>query len=89
MVSGAMKWVNASISFLFVFVFTFILAGLFLMPHLPPVPEGPVSAFEARFWVDNWVGVLLGILLGSISARSIARKERKKGEQLNRRPLQQ
>jgi len=70
-------WLKASVSFLFVFVFTFFLAGWFLLPYLPPVPDRPVTVLEARYWVDNWIGVLLGVVLGAISARSIFRKGRK------------
>jgi uncharacterized protein (DUF2062 family) len=69
-----MKHVSAAISFVVVFVFVFILGGLFLMPHLPPVPDHPVTAFEAEYWTTNWAGALLGIILGALSARSVLKK---------------
>ena len=69
-----MKYISAAISFLFVFAGVFLLAGWFLMPHLPPVPDHPVSAFEAEYWKDNWIGYLLGIVLGGLSARSVIKK---------------
>ena len=73
-----MKYISAFVSFAFVFVGVFFLAGWFLMPHLPPVPVQPVSAFEAEFWKDNWIGYLLGAVLGGLSARSVLKKAAKK-----------
>ena len=73
-----MKYISAFISFAFVFVGVFFLAGWFLMPHLPPVPDHPVSVFEADYWKDNWIGYLLGAVLGGWSARSVLKKAAKK-----------
>lgn len=67
---------KAIASFIVVFVFAFILGGWFLMPHLPPTPNHPVSAFELEYWTTNWAGALLGLILGGLSARSILKKER-------------
>ncbi len=75
-----MKYLSALVSFGFVFAGVFFLAGWFLMPHLPPVPDHPVSAFEAEFWKDNWIGYLLGILLGALSARSVLKKASMRAE---------
>lgn len=61
-------------SFIVVFVIGFVLGGWFLMPHLPPVPDHPVSAFEAEYWTANWAGALLGLILGGLSAWSVLRK---------------
>jgi hypothetical protein len=58
------------VSALLVFLFAFVLAGWFLMPHLPPVPSRPVSVWEPAYWVDNWIGVLLGLVLGGLSLRA-------------------
>jgi hypothetical protein len=69
-----MKYVSATISFLFVFAGVFFVAGWWLMPHLPPVPDHPVSALEAEYWKDNWIGYLLGTVLGALSARSVIKK---------------
>jgi len=69
-----MKYVSALISFAFVFAAVFILAGWFLMPHLPPVPDHPVSVFEGEYWKDNWIGYLLGAVLGGLSARAVLKK---------------
>ncbi|MDB5173082.1 MAG: hypothetical protein JWN51_1855 [Phycisphaerales bacterium] len=69
-------WFRAITSFLFIFAFAFVLGGWFLMPHLPPVPDHPVSVFEAEYWTTNWAGALLGIILGTLSARSVLRKAR-------------
>jgi hypothetical protein len=66
--------IRAIVSFLVVFVFTFFLAGWFLMPYLPPVPNHPVTVFELEYWTTNWIGVLLGILLGLLSARWAVKK---------------
>ena len=65
-----MKYASALISFVFVFVAVFFLAGWFLMPHLPPVPDHPISVFEADYWKDNWIGYLLGVVAGGFSARA-------------------
>lgn len=73
-----MIYIRTLFSFVFVFVGIFFLAGLFLMPHLPPVPDHPVSAFEAEFWKDNWIGYLLGAVIGGFSARSTLKKNSKK-----------
>ena len=70
-------WAKAVISFVVVFLFSFILGGWFLMPHLPPVPDHPVSALKLEYWTTNWAGALLGILLGTLSARSVVRKAKK------------
>ena len=63
-----MKYVSAISSFIVVFGGVFFLAGWLLMPHLPPVPDRPVSAFEVEYWIDNWAGVVLGVIFGTISA---------------------
>lgn len=68
--------VSAVVSFVVVFALVFVLAGWFLMPHLPPTPETPVSVFEGRYWVDNWAGLVLGVLLGGLSAWSTLRQAR-------------
>jgi len=73
-----MKYISAFIWFLFVFAGVFFLAGWFLMPHLPPVPDHPVSFVEAEYWKDNWIGYLLGAVLGGLSARSVLQKGAKK-----------
>ena len=67
---------KAAVSFIVVFVLGFVLGGWFLMPHLPPVPDHPVSIFEAEYWTTNWAGALLGLVLGLLSARSVLRKHR-------------
>ncbi len=69
-----MKYASAFVSFTFVFVVVFVLAGWFLMPHLPPVPDHRVTVFEAEYWKDNWIGYLLGALLGGMAARSSLKK---------------
>lgn len=74
-------WLRAIVSFLFVFLFSFVLGGWFLMPYLPPVPNHPVTVFELEYWSTNWAGAVLGILLGGLSAWSILRKERKTQKQ--------
>jgi membrane associated rhomboid family serine protease len=66
---------KAVISFLAVFVLAFVLGGWFLMPHLPPTPDHPVTVFEAEYWKTNWAGAVLGIILGGLSAWSVLRKE--------------
>lgn len=70
-------WARAITSFFVVFCFAFFLGGWFLMPHLPPVPDHPVSVFELEYWTTNWAGALLGLVLGAFSARSVLRKARK------------
>ena len=69
-----MKYVSATLSFLFVFAGLFFLAGWFLMPHLPPVPDRPISALEAEYWLDNWAGLVLGVIFGALSAWSVLKK---------------
>ena len=54
-----MKWASAIGPFIVMFVLGFVLGGWVLMPHLPPVPDRPVSMFEGAYWVDNWAGALL------------------------------
>jgi hypothetical protein len=73
-----MKYVSASISFLFVSIGVFFIAGWFLMPHLPPVPDHPMSAFEGEYWKNNWIGYLLGPIFGFLSARSVIKKASRK-----------
>ncbi len=76
-----MKYFTATVSFVVVFIFAFILAGWFLMPHLPPVTSGPdrtISALEMEYWTMNWIGVALGVILGGLSARSTMKKANKK-----------
>jgi len=74
-------WLKAIVSFLFVFVFAFVLGGWFLMPHLPPVPDHPVTVFETEYWTTNWAGAVLGVVLGGMSAWSILRSEPKTAKQ--------
>jgi hypothetical protein len=74
-----MKYISAFIAFSFVFAPVFILAGWFLMPYLPPVPDHPVTVFEADYWKDNWIGYLLGAVLGFLSARSRLKSTAKAG----------
>lgn len=69
-----MKYLSAGISFIFVFIFTFVLGGWFLMPYLPPVPDHPVTVFDAEYWMTNWAGALLGIIFGCLSARSVLKR---------------
>src|SRR5258707_6801940 len=69
-------WARAIISFIFVFIFAFILGGWFLMPHLPPVPDHPVHVWELEYWTTNWAGALLGIVLGTWSFRAVVDKAR-------------
>jgi len=71
-----MRWITPVLAFLLVFAVGFVLGGLFLMPHLPPTPDQPVSAVQWRYWVDNWAGALLGLLLGAASARSTLKRSR-------------
>ncbi len=71
-------WIKAIVSFLFVFLFAFVLGGWFLMPYLPPVPDHPVTVVDAEYWTTNWAGAVLGLALGGLSAWSIVRTERKK-----------
>ena len=66
---------KAIVSFILVFAFAFFLGGWFLMPHLPPVPDHPVSVFEGEYWTTNWAGALLGLVLGGLSARSVLKKQ--------------
>jgi hypothetical protein len=68
---------KAIVSFIVVFVIGFVLGGWFLMPHLPPTPDHPVTVFEAEYWTTNWAGALLGLLLGGLSAWSVLKKQRK------------
>lgn len=69
-----MKYFSATFSFIFVFLCAFILAGWFLMPHLPPVPDHVVTVFELDYLKDNWAGYILGVTLGGLSARSVLKK---------------
>lgn len=71
---------KAVVSFVVVFLFAFVLGGWFLMPHLPPVPDHPVTVFEAGYWTTNWAGALLGIILGGLSGWLVLRKERSRRE---------
>lgn len=29
------------------------------MPHLPPIPDRPISVYELDYWTDNWAGALI------------------------------
>lgn len=69
-----MRAVVTLIAFALVFLIVFVLAGLFLMPHLPPTPSRPVAPFETAFWTDNWAGAVAGLVLGGLSARSTWRR---------------
>ncbi len=57
------------------FILGFFLGGWFLMPHLPPLPDHPVSAVQAEYWTDNWAGAILGVVLGTLSARAALRRK--------------
>ena len=70
-------WVRAGVSFVVVFLFAFVLGGWFLMPHLAPVPDHPITVFEMDYWTINWAGAVLGLVLGTLSAWSVLRKARK------------
>lgn len=70
-----MRFVMAAVSFLLVFVCVFVLAGWFLMPHLPPTPAEPVSAVEAGYWTTNWIGLALGLPAGLLSARGTLKRK--------------
>ncbi len=74
-----MKYASAVVSFLFVFAGVFFLAGLFLMPYLPPVPARPVTVFEGAYWTTNWIGVLLGLILGGLSAYLTLKRAKSQG----------
>ncbi|MFO0833507.1 MAG: hypothetical protein U0638_00940 [Phycisphaerales bacterium] len=69
-----MRIVTTSLAFVLMFLLSFVLAGLFLMPHLPPTPKQAVTPFEGAFWTDNWAGAVAGLLLGGLSARSTWRR---------------
>jgi len=68
----------AVVSFLFVFAGVFLLAGLFVHPHLPPHPSVSVTIFELWYWIDNWSGAVLGVVLGGLSARQTWRRTKRK-----------
>ena len=68
------KLVSALLSFVVVFVCVFILSDMFLMPHLPAMPEVQVGSVAT----SNWVGIVLGAFLGWLSAKSILRTKKKK-----------
>ncbi len=69
-----MKYFSAIISFVFIFACIFLLGGLFLMPHLPPVPDHMVTIWEAEYWTTNWAGAVLGLIIGGLSARSVLKQ---------------
>jgi hypothetical protein len=69
-----MRCVTAVIAFLLMFAIGFVLGGWFLMPHLPPVPDHPVTVFEAEYWTTNWAGASLGLVFGVLSARSTLKR---------------
>jgi hypothetical protein len=68
------RYLTAGISFAIVFLIVFVLAGWFVLPHVPPTPAEPVSAFELSYWIDNWPGYLGGLVLGALSARATLKK---------------
>jgi hypothetical protein len=70
-----MRYITATLSFLLMFILGFFLGGWFLMPHLPPLPDHPVSAVQAEYWTDNWAGAILGVVLGTLSARAALRRK--------------
>jgi hypothetical protein len=72
----SMKWVNATISFLFVAFAAFILVGWFLLPHAeePPNPQRPISILTTVPWWRNWLGYPVALGLAGLSAWSIIRK---------------
>jgi len=75
-----MPFISAAVSFLFVGAGVFLLAGLFILPHVPPYPCPPVSCLEGRYWYDNWPGYVLGLGLGVFVAwRTLKYHERKAG----------
>lgn len=65
-----MRVVVTSLAFMVMFLIAFVLAGHFLMPHLPPTPSHAVTPFETAFWTDNWAGGVAGLVLGGLSARA-------------------
>jgi hypothetical protein len=75
-----MKYLSATLSFVFVFAAAFFLAGWFLMPYLPPLPHYAVSVYDIAYWKNNWSGYLLGVVFGFLSARSVVRHADSKGQ---------
>lgn len=69
-----MQYILAIVAFSLIFVLVFVLGGWFLMPHLPPTPDHPVSAFELEYWSTNWIGALFGLVFGGLSAQATLRK---------------
>lgn len=57
-----MRVIVALFSYGLNFLFSFFLAGIVPMPHLPPYPRRPVTPFEIDFWIRNWAGAVLGVL---------------------------
>lgn len=72
-----MRYVSAGALFVLVFALSFVLGGWFLMPHLPPVPDHPVTVFESEYWTDNWAGAILGIVLGALAVWHTLRRHQR------------
>ncbi|MEM0983415.1 MAG: hypothetical protein AAGI17_05655 [Planctomycetota bacterium] len=69
---------KAILSFAVVFVIAFVLAGWFILPHVPPTPSQPVSAVEGAYWLPNWAGYIAGVVLGGLSARATLKSTKKR-----------
>jgi len=68
-----MRYIKAAIAFALIFFAVFALAGWFILPHVPPTPDRPVSVVEGAYWLPNWPGYIAGAVLGTLSARSTLR----------------
>ena len=69
-----MRWPIAALAFLVSFAAIFLLAGWFILPHVPPTPAQPVSAMTLAYWLPNWPGYVLGLIIGLLSARATLRE---------------
>ena len=63
-----MRMITALLALVVSFSIVFVLAGWFILPHVPPTPTEPVSVFEGAYWLPNWPGYVLGAIVGGLSA---------------------
>lgn len=64
-----MKYLHATLAFIFMFVVCFVIGGLVLKRLVPQSAGTIFNPFAQAYWTDNWEGLVAGLLGGVFFAR--------------------